>query len=926
MDDEQWTRAKRILDDLLDEAPDDPAAWLEDRCEDAALRADVEDLFRAHQDGTLSAKDHASGWLADGPGDLPSPEADAEPSLTGQRIGAYRLVEEIGVGGMSVVYRAERVAGDYEETVAMKLLQRRLHSGDAEQRFRAERQVLASLDHPHIAQLRDGGVTEGGRPYLVMEHVDGVPLTDYADANDLGLEARLDLLGQVFEAVQAAHEQLVVHRDLKPSNVLVTETEDGPRVKLLDFGIAKLLGDAVPVTAPQTETGHHLMTPAYAAPEQVRSSDVSTRTDVYQLGVLAYELLAGTRPFDLSDKSLTEIEHIVLEERPPPPSEQATGGGAQLRGDLDTIVQKALRKEPERRYRSVEALAADLKRYRREAPIEARTATLGYRTRKFMRRNAVGMGVAGAFLALIALAGALLVQQRNRAQREAQTAEQVTEYLAQLFEANQLSTSQGDSLSVRSLLDRGQRRIEDLSDQPAVQARLLRVMGQVRTSLGEYRQAERLHRRALDRHQSLHSGPHAQTAKTLSGLGNVLEERGEYRASISRLRRALNMHRASPESDPQMEATMMGELSESLRREGALDSAEAVQRSALTLSRREPEADSLDVATALMKLGIVLRHQGNLDRAEALHRQALQLRRSRLPPDHLDRITSLQNLASVLSQRDKYEQAETLYRRVIATYRENGVEKHPGVAQSLSGLGVTLRKQGYFGRAEEAYRQALSIERSHVEAPHPDLALYLNNLGVTLKKQGRLEEAATVHQRALSMRRTLFDKGHSATIGSLNNLATLRFSQDRVDQAARRMRMVVSQLRTRHGDDHPRTAVARNNLAVILSRKEQHERAIPLYRAAVPTYENAFGSGHPRLVKLKVRLAESLLDLNRYAAADSLLTATHRTVKAVDAADSSAVARIHDQLANLHEARGNSEVAAQYRQGRHPKSASDSSE
>ncbi len=565
MESDQWSRVKRILNDFLDEAPDDPEAWLDERCgSDTDLRREVERLLAAYREGDSLEANDAAGWVVG--------DAEDEAALFGQisdstdgpdrRIGNYRLGEEIGAGGMSVVYRAERVGEDVEQTVAVKLLQRRLRAGDAERRFRAERQVLASLDHPNVAQFLDGGVTESGRPYLVMEYVDGVPLTDYAEAHDLDLDARLDLLEQVFDAVEAAHRQLVVHRDLKPSNVLVEEDEEGrPRVKLLDFGIAKLLDDSLPVTRPQTQTGHPLMTPEYATPEQVSFGDVSTRTDVYQLGMLAYELLAGTRPFDLAEKSLTEMERIVTEVDPAPPSERSKAVPSdRVKGDLDTILQKALRKEPERRYDSVEALAADVGRYRRDELIEARPATVRYRARKFVRRNATGVGVAAAFLAVLAVAGTMLVRQRNRArqnaeraQRQAETARSVSQFMRGILGPSQMGeyTMSGHTSNEYRLqsLDSAPRikreirksldRMTEQTDDPRVRGAVLHAGGKLLKVNGLNAWADSLLHRSLALRRRYLGSSHPSVARTLGVLANSKFHEGRQDSARIYLRRYL---------------------------------------------------------------------------------------------------------------------------------------------------------------------------------------------------------------------------------------------------------------------------------------------------------------------------------------------------------------------------------------------------
>jgi len=826
MDDEQWTRAKHLLNNLLDAAPDDPAAWLDEQCDDPALRANVQSLFRAHEDGTLSAEDHASGWLAGAPeGEAGGPG----PSLTGRRIGAYRLVEEIGVGGMSVVYRAERAAGDYEETVAVKVLQRRLHSGDAAQRFRAERQVLASLDHPHIAQLQDGGVTEGGRPYLVMEHVDGVPLTDYADAHDLELEARLDLLAQVFDAVAAAHRQLVVHRDLKPSNVLVTETESGPQVKLLDFGIAKLLDDSMPVTAPQTETGHHLLTPAYAAPEQVRGTDMSTRTDVYQLGVLAYELLAGTRPFDLWDKSLTEIERIVLENDPPPPSERAEATAEALQGDLDTILQKALRKEPERRYGSVEALAADVRRHRADEPIRARPATLGYRAKKFVRRHRWGVGVAAGFLVLLLTAGALLVQQRNqaqrnaqRAQREAETAEQVSQYLSSLFEEADPNFAQGDTVTARELLRLGTQRVGELDDQPAVQAQLAYVLGKTRRQLGLYDTTRALLERSLSLRRRLHGREHPDVADSMHELALLIRDQtGRYARAESLLTEAVAINRAV---------------------HGPQDST---------------------VAAGLKDLVFLQRQQGKLDAAEASVREALSVQRALYGDEHVTVAESLFNLAAILRDRGQYEQAEDVQRRSLAMVRSLTDGPHPGVSANLNNLALVLEEQGRLEETEEALRQALKVNRTLFGSPHPEVANTVSNLASNLAEQGRYE-AAVPHQRtALQLRRALHDGPHPLVAEQLHNLASLHGSRGRLaaaDSAYRAAQRVYQQL---GNTDRPSYALTLAQHGRLLRKQGSYAEAESLLKKALSVRRSLPETDSSRIQKLHSELATLYTDWNR---------------------------------------------------------------
>jgi serine/threonine-protein kinase len=891
MSDEAWGRARRVLNDLLEADPDDPAAWLEAHCDDPALRTEVRGLLRAYEGGVLSAEDAAGDWVTGAGRDAPDPGR-----LQGQTIGPYRLTEEIGVGGMSVVYRAERT-GDYEQTVAVKLLQRRLHASGAEQRFRAERQVLASLDHPHIAGLLDGGVTEGGRPYLVMELVDGVPITEYADEQDLDLEARLDLLEQVLDAVEAAHRQLVVHRDLKPSNVLVTEAEKGtPQVKLLDFGIAKLLDDSLPVTRPQTETGHHLMTPAYAAPEQVAGEEITTATDVYQLGVLAYELLAGTRPFDLEGKSLTEIERILREVPPAAPSDRGGPRAAALAGDLDTIVQTALRKEPGERYRSVEALAADLGRSRRGEPIEARPATLRYRARKFVTRNRAGVGVAAAFLALVALAGTLLVQQRNRAQRsaerarentqraqrEAATAEQVSDFLVNLFSASNPYT-QSDSLLATDLLRRGRKRIDSLDLQPVVKARLLEAMGNAYGDRGNYAASDSLLRQALELRRA-HQGPaHRDVARAYVELSGAERSAYEYESALRYARKARSI----------------------------LATHEAPQT----------RADSLLWADALNAHAEGLENTGAPDSAETLIRRAVSIRTAVHGPDHRSVWRGKRTLASILREQKRFAEGHQLYRDLLA--RERTQEDSLGLAGIHNDLGYLLDSWGKPARAERHNRKALQLFERHLGPAHATtLVARGNNLGASLVKQNEYGAREKALREQLRVVRDRYPPDHwrvGKWAGILGRVLLHRGHH--LDEAEALLR---ERLRIYEALDYSRSTIAEAQapLGRCLAAQGQFRRARPLLETSYAVLTADSTQNVDTTAQTHAEVGLGLYQMQRrsqYARAESLMTAAHAALdakynelKGVDE-NLMPVRRVEQHLADLYEAWGKPEQAEKYR-------------
>ncbi len=487
---ERWEEIGNLYEQMLKCPPAQRAAFLDGACaSDPALRREVESMVATHEADPDFLERPASLLL----GPLQTIQTSGELPDEKTYLGPYRLVRPLGRGGMGEVFLAVRELATVRQTVALKVLRPGLEQSDLVRRFAAEQQILAQLAHPGIARLLDAGHTADGRPYLAMEYVDGEPITAYCDRHQLTVEQRLRLFVQVCEAVQFAHQHLVIHRDLKPSNILVAlpasaRPEEG-QVKLLDFGIAKMLDpDPRDTSVLLTRTGQRLLTPAYASPEQLDGAPIATTSDVYSLGVLLYELLAGQRPYALEGKTESEVARLLAEAAPMLPSmvvaqttanrETAPAAGPvdvgrarrssperlqrRLRGDLDTMVMMALRKEPERRYRSAEALAEDIERHLGGLPVRARADTLGYRARKFVRRNRWTVAAATAFVILLAgFAGAMALQQaetarqRDRAERELAKSESVTGFLTALFEANRPSEARGDTITARELLDRG---------------------------------------------------------------------------------------------------------------------------------------------------------------------------------------------------------------------------------------------------------------------------------------------------------------------------------------------------------------------------------------------------------------------------------------------------------------------------------------
>jgi serine/threonine protein kinase/tetratricopeptide (TPR) repeat protein len=711
-------------------------------------------------------------------------------SPLGRMIGPYRLVREIGRGGMGVVYLAERE--DLQKHVALKLVRGGVAAPESLRRFFLERRLLARLNDPHIARLLDAGITDDGLPYYAMEYVDGDAIDRYCDARRLPVRQRLELFLAVCRAVDCAHRNLVVHRDLKPSNILVTA--DGA-VKLLDFGIAKLLGEGAAEEG-LTGTGMRLMTPEYAAPEQVRGEPVTTATDVYALGMVLYELLAGHRPYRLAGRSPVEIERLVLREDPPRPSsmvlrtevvhgsEGGTGtitaemvGRArgtepgrlkrELLGDLDTIVLKALEKVPAHRYQGVQQLADDLQRHLRGLPVSARPDSWGYRTRRYVQRNRWGVGaVAASIVVLLAFSGMTAVQarrvawERDTAALERDKAERVSEFLVQLFSASDPNESRGQAITARQLLDDGASRMDrELAGQPAAHAQMLAAIGRAYVGLGLYDQAKRPLETALAIRERLYHGDHPEVAVSQAYLGFMLQRQGDFDAAERHLRAALAMRqRLFGREDPAVIQNVK-DLAFLLRDRGRPGEAEPLYREVMAIGPRVFGEQHPTVVDAQSGLGAVLLIQGRYAAAEAVLREALARNRAVRGGEHLEVAVALHNLAAALYEQGKMAESETLYREAVEMARRVLGVEHPLFPNTLMSLAKLLRAKGDLRSAELLYLEALAIQRRTLPAGHPRVAFAKRGLGQVLLDEHRPGEAEPLVREAL----TILQRGSVAT-------------------------------------------------------------------------------------------------------------------------------------------------------------------
>jgi serine/threonine protein kinase/Tfp pilus assembly protein PilF len=731
--------------------------------------------------------------------------------MEGDRIGPYRVLRTLGVGGMGEVYLAERADAEFEQQVAIKVVYGSLRG--VQSRLKIERQILAQLDHPNIAHLLDGGSLPDGTAYIVMEYVDGVPIDAYCDSNRLDIVARLKLFQTVCAAVHYAHQNLIVHRDLKPSNILVTAAGVP---KLLDFGIAKLLDErqAGHHTLAVTHADFRLMTPDHASPEQVRGQAITTASDIYVLGVLLYKLLTGTGPFLIASMRLTDIERAICEKDPPLPSHSIgtndsaetcginRGTGANrlrriLRGDLDNIVLMAMRKEPERRYGSSQQMAADIQRYLEGKPVMARRDTMSYRSAKFVRRHWLAVTAATSVIFLIlAFATTTYIQssriaaERDRAaeeravaERERTRAEEVSSFLVNLFKLSDPQENRGNQVTARELLDSGAKRLRaDLQGQPATKAALLSTVGAVYDSLGQYMEAQRILTESL-----------------------LLQPQAHDKSRIETLL----------------------ELSRSRTGAGDLGGAEAPLQEALHLSQTNFGANGEESGRTLWALGQLRYQQNRLTDAKQLYRRSLNILESTgAPPTDVSAL--LDDLAQVYAGELQWALAKQTYERALEIDRRILGDDHPRIAMRLNNLADIAQSTGDLKLAETLFRDAIRRDEKAYGDIHPETGAAKGNLGLLLQREGRLTEAEPLLRSALEVTLKLYGVGNYNVAYARVSLAMLLHDQGNLSGAETEFRQALAIYDKTWPGDHQYRAAALMQFARLLVDRGKPDEALAL--------------------------------------------------------------------------------------------------
>jgi tetratricopeptide (TPR) repeat protein len=813
-------------------------------------------------------------------------------------IGPYRLIQLLGTGGMGEVWRAEQTE-PFHRTVALKLIKAGMDTRAVVARFDSERQALALMEHPNIAKVYDAGETPEGRPYFVMEYVPGIPITDYCDRHCLTIKERLELLMRVCEGVQHAHQKAIIHRDLKPSNVLVQELDQKPVPKIIDFGLAKATGPRLTEMTMFTEIGAMVGTPAYMSPEQADRNErnIDTRTDVYALGVILYELLVGTLPFgvpELREAGLDAMLQKIRQQEPTRPSikVKSAGGSSKdaaakrgeepqtlvrhLRGELDWITMKALEKDRARRYGSPSELAADLQRHMQNQPVLAGPPSATYRAGKFIRRHRYGAAVAaGAIVLLLAFTITTALQARRIA-RERDRANRITDFMVGMFKVSDPNEARGNQVTAREILDKASKEITTgLSTDAEVQSDLMQTMARTYVNLGLYTLAQGLAQTALENRQRMLGAENRKTLESMTQLGWILDREGRDNEAEKLTRQALATEKRVLGFEDPLTLDSMDNLAVILERQGGYKEEEALQRNLVEIRSRRLGPDNIATIRSMANLATAVRLLGRTAEAEQMYRNTLEIEQRVLGREHPQTIATMHNYANLLDEQGHYAEAEKLYRQTLEIETRVLGPDHPDTADTMMTLGNALAYgPGRSADAEALYRKSLAIQERVLGPDHPGTIRALEGLANILSTEGHYAEAEKLHRQILAIRQRTLAPEHTDVLLSKYNLADVLCKEGRFPESEKLFRETLEAQTRVLGPENPDTLASQASLARVLISEGHYAEAEPIARQTLDTQLRLLGPQHADSINTLQYLGMALAHEQRYDEAKRMFADT----------------------------------------------------
>jgi serine/threonine-protein kinase len=838
MEKQRWQKIGQIVDGALEiEDKSSRTAYIKEKCkDDESLITEVYSFIHSieESDGLWEDLLNSNMVIADDMAGEMSQDSGVVNHSSPESIGPYLVKKLLAKGGMGNIYLAERKDADFHKNVAIKIVRKEINSQVTIQRFIQERSILSSLNHPNIAQLLDGGITKDGRPYFVMEYIDGVPITEFCNNNRCDLTERLSLFRKMCDAVQYAHTNFVVHRDLKPSNILVDKAGN---LKILDFGIAKLTdGKLDEKSLIQTREGYRMLSLNYAAPEQITGEPVTTATDVYSLGLLLFELLTNERAYSLKNKNLLEAERIIRENDPTKPSLVNREWNKLLQGDLDAITMKAIRKEAEQRYESARLLLDDIDAYLNDKPVTARHSTLYYKAGKFVRRNKINLSFAAVIAAILIIIpsfyASMINEERRIAESEAQKAEQISGFLVGLFEgADPFGNTEefGLDTNIGSMLELGEKRIDsELDNQPAVRAALNNTIGRVYFSLGEYDRAEELYSEALQIAED--EGIEKELPLYTYRLGHLYQQVGNIEAADSLLLRSIEL-----------------------------------------FERSEEGFQSEEAVSALSTYGsFSWFNKGDTDTAEEYLIKSLEQRQIHFAENDSLLAPAYNDLANLYHSKGNFEEAENYYSQAVDLY-VNLLDDNPKTAITMANFSMLLRDQGKLEQAKQYQESALSIVKNKEDQYKIDIALGNGNLSEINMRQGNHEVADSLGKTALSMLSEIFGDLHPYVARTKLVIGMNYFYTSEYDEAEKMFIEAKEEYEKVYPPEHSRLADPHLELGKLYTKTNDLEKALDHVLAAREIYKSSLPDGNVKRAMSASVYGEILSMRGDVMQADSLL-------------------------------------------------------